>query len=169
MIAEDDTFYDEKMSEEIRRTFKTIPQNADFAVFLYIPSLSSFKNCGEIWCEIEPRSFRGTQLYYLTPKAARILLNTALPLVMQVDGYLSYVIGTDNDLKGYAWNRNPYSLKNTFNDPTSAIVHNFHFKRFMPNSDWPYIIFIILLLSLIIFSLVCGFKKYPKKKCKKGK
>ena len=167
MVAEDDTYFSDKIINEIRRTFKTIPKDADFVAILYNNLLSGFENCKKIWCKIsKPREIRGTQLYYVTPKAAKVLLKHAFPLVTQIDAHIGYVIGSDKDLNGYAWNRSFYTLPEVLADP-STIGRPLNIKRLLPDENWPYIILIIIIVGLIIYAIVCSLRRCSKKSHKK--
>ena len=165
MVAEDDVKYTSKIVNEIRQIFPTIPKDADFVSFLYLNSISSFDKCKEFWCRItKPRQIRGLQLYFVTPKAAKVLLKHAFPIVAQIDAYIGYVIGGDDNLNSYAWKRNPYDFFTA--NSQSTIGHPFSFKRILPSQNWPYFIILIFVISLIIYVIVCSLKKCTKKRRK---
>ena len=166
IVTEDDILLSEKNRKEIRRIYKHIPVNSNFAALLYIPSLSSWVNCSNNWCEIHTRGIRGTQMYYITPNGAKMLLKHAFPITMQVDAYISYVCGTNNNMNGYMWKRNP-SIS-TIGE--SFIGHDFNIKKFLPESNEFYVLVILIVLILVALAYL-GYSKdcdsYCKRKCRK--
>jgi glycosyl transferase family 25 len=167
IVTEDDILLSEKNRKEIRRIYKNIPVNSNFTSLLYIPSLSSWHKCEkDNWCEIHTRGIRGTQMYYITPKGAKMLLKHALPITMQVDAYISYICGTNKDMNGYMWKRNPNI--NTIGE--SFIGHDLNIRKFLPESNTFYISIILIALILIALAYL-GYSKdcnsYCKRKCRK--
>ena len=107
IVVEDDHYQlADWQLKELRRAYQTIPENTHFASILYINALTSLSKCKDEWCDMKPRSFRGTQLYYISPKAAKILLHYAFPITVQVDAYISYILSQNKDLNNYVWGRN---------------------------------------------------------------
>ena len=164
IVVEDDVSkFNENQVLELTKAYQSIPENADFASLLYINTLTtSGKDKKGDWGKIQPREFRGTQLYYITPKAASILLKYAFPISAQVDGYMSYILPY-YDLNSYVWDRNFWNLSQAL--PSSTLEHALTFKKFLPESNLFYIVVIICVVILLVLSII-GFTRNP---CKKKK
>ncbi len=163
VIEDDVSKFNENQVLELTKAYQSIPENADFASLLYINTLTtSGKDKKGDWGKIQPREFRGTQLYYITPKAASILLKYAFPISAQVDGYMSYILPY-YDLNSYVWDRNFWNLNQAIFP--STLEHSITFKKFLPESNLFYIVVIICVVILLILSII-GFTRNP---CKKRK
>ena len=164
IVVEDDVpKFNEIQVTELINAYQSIPENADFASLLYINSLTkNGKDKEGEWGKIQPREFRGTQLYYITPKAASILLKYAFPISAQVDGYMSYILPY-YDLNSYVWDRNFWNLSQAL--PSSTLEHALTFKKFLPESNLFYIVVITCVVILLVLSII-GFTRNP---CKKRK
>ena len=169
LIAEDDPLYSEKSLQDILHTYQRIPVDSDFASIVYNPLLSHDSECDDLWCKIKPRSWYGMQLYYITPKTARILLENAFPIITQIDSYISHNIGntlpnTSSALKVYAsqkkipWTRSSGSVLN----------HPANIKKFLPESNIFWYIFLGVVVTLIISLVILWTRKCPDK-CGKRK
>lgn len=72
--------------------------------FMSIENLTGlFKGTGYIE---NLKQFTGLQIYYISPKAAKILLKECLPIHVQVDWYIYYMSHKYNDIFGYTSNYN---------------------------------------------------------------
>jgi glycosyl transferase family 25 len=119
---------------------------------LYINTLTtSGKDKKGDWGKIQPREFRGTQLYYITPKAASILLKYAFPISAQVDGYMGYILPY-YDLNSYVWDRNFWNLSQAAQP--STLEHLMTFKKFLPESNLFYIVVITCVVILLVLSII---------------
>ena len=166
VISEDDTFYTPKHLKEIEWVFPSIPADADFAAIIYINFLTTLKPSPSTtqWGEIQTREFHGTQLYYITPRFCKELLKDALPIVTQIDAYVSYVLGVNENFKGYAWKRNPAPLLDI--DAPSTLDHFVNIKKFLPESNGFYYIFAVVVIFLIIGLIIVSTRKCSKTKKK---
>ena len=163
VIEDDVSKFNENQVLELTKAYQSIPENADFASLLYINTLTtSGKDKKGDWGKIQPREFRGTQLYYITPKAASILLKYAFPISAQVDGYMGYILPY-YDLNSYVWDRNFWNL-NQLIQP-STLDHLEAFKKYLPESNLFYIVVITCVVILLVLSII-GFTRNP---CKKKK
>jgi len=164
IVIEDDVpKFSKSQVSELIKAYQSIPENADFASLLYINALTtSGKDKKGDWGKIRPREFRGTQLYYITPKAASILLKYAFPISAQVDGYMSYILPY-YDLNSYVWDRNFWNLRQAI--PPSTLEHAMTFKKHLPESNLFYFVVITCVVILLVLSII-GFTRNP---CKKRK
>ena len=164
IVIEDDVpKFSKNQVPELIKAYQSIPENADFASLLYINSLTkNSKDKKGDWGKIQPRAFYGAQLYYITPKAASILIKYAFPISSQVDGYMSYILPY-YDLNSYVWDRNFWNL-NQLIQP-STLDHLEAFKKYLPESNLFYIVVIICIIILLVLSII-GFTRNP---CKKKK
>ena len=163
VIEDDVSKFNENQVLELTKAYQSIPENADFASLLYINTLTtSGKDKKGDWGKIQPREFRGTQLYYITPKAASILLKYAFPISAQVDGYMGYILPY-YDLNSYVWDRNFWNLSQAIFP--STLEHAMTFKKFLPESNLFYIVVITCVVILLVLSII-GFTRNP---CKKKK
>jgi len=167
IVSEDDTFYTPKHSKEIGWVFPSIPSDADFASLIYINAITTLKPSPPTtqWGEIQTREFRGTQLYYITPRFCKELLQDALPVVTQIDAYISYILGTNENFKGYAWKRNPEPLFS--NDAASTLEHGFYIKKFLPESNKFYYIFAVVVMFLVIGLIIVAIRKCSRNRKKR--
>lgn len=162
IVVEDDVSkFSEIQVSELIKAYQSIPENADFASLLYGNTLTtSGKDKEGDWGKIQPREFRGTMLYYITPKAASILLKYAFPISAQVDGYMSYILPY-YDLDSYVWDRNFWNLNQLL--PPSTMNHLQAFKKYLPESNLFYIVVITCVVILLVLSII-GFTRNPCKK-----
>ena len=169
LVAEDDQLYSEKSLQDILHTYQRIPVDSDFASIVYIPLLSHDSECDDLWCKIKPRSWYGTHLYYITPKTARILLENAFPIITQVDSYISHNIGntlpnTSSALKAYASQKKiPFTRSYG-----SLLNHPPNIKKFLPESNIFWYIFLGVVVTLIISLVILWTRNCPDK-CGKRK
>lgn len=140
----------------------TIPRDADFASIVYLP-FADRSCCDRGWCSIQPRiGFGGTQMYYVTPRGASILLEQALPVVSQIDVYIGYVANTRDDFKAVFYEKEYFTKFTFFREyHASTIGHNIEIKKFLPENNWFYIGWTALIFIWAIFSVRgrCNKKK----------
>jgi glycosyl transferase family 25 len=169
LVAEDDQLYSDKSLQDILHTYQRIPLDADFASIVYIPTITYGSECKDLWCKIKPRSWYGTHLYYITPKTARILLENALPIITQVDSYINHNIGnvlpnTSSALKTYVSRKNiPFTRSSG-----SVLKHSGNVKKFLPESNIFWYIFLGIVVTIIISLVILWTRKCPDK-CGKRK
>lgn len=152
----------------MHRAINTIPTNADFASIVYLP-FADRSCCDRGWCNIQPRiGFGGTQMYYITPRGASILLQQALPVVSQIDVYIGYVANTRDDFKAVFYEKEYFTQYEFWSEyHASTIGHNVEIKKFLPESNWFYLGW----TALILVWAVCTIRGrcYQKKKSYRSK
>lgn len=147
IVVEDDVHLDARHAEAV----KSIPPGVDFASIVYLP-FADRSSCDHGWCSIHPRiGFGGTQMYYVTPRGAAILLEQALPVVSQIDVYIGYVANT-RDFYAVFYEKEFFTKFSFFREyHTSTIGHNVEIKKFLPEGNF----FYICCTALIFIWAVC--------------
>jgi len=169
LIAEDDPLYSEKSLQDILHVYQRIPVDAEFASIVYLPGLSYVSECKDLWCKIKPRSWYGTQLYYITPKTARILLENALPIITQVDSYINHNIGNVLPNTSSALNSYVSQKKIPFTRSSGSVLnHSANIKKFLPESNIFWYIFLGFVVVMVIILVILFSRKCPDK-CDKRK
>jgi len=151
IVLEDDV----RMDKEFMQTaVSRIPDGVDHAAIVYLP-FADRSDCGSYWCNIQPRKgFGGTQMYYITPRGASILLEQALPIVSQIDVYMGYVANTRNDFVSVFYKQEFFSTYEFWSEfSSSTIGHNIEIKKFLPESNWFYVLSTVLFISCIFRSI----------------
>ena len=132
IVVEDDVHLDARHAEAV----KSIPPGVDFASIVYLP-FADRSSCDHGWCAIQPRmGFGGTQMYYVTPRGAGILLEQALPVVSQIDVYIGYVANTRKDFYAVFYEKEFFTKFSFFREyHASTIGHNVEIKKFLPENN----------------------------------
>ena len=158
VVIEDDMHFDDSIQQSLQGSYNEIPENADFAALMYIPTSNIGWSAGKIidkeWRQMDI-GFSGFQTYYMTPTAAKTLLENAFPMSNHVDVYAAYVASLHrDDMHWYTSRHNPYTLGAFLRDNwRSSIGHsNFRIKKYMPNGNWFYYTFILLFIISLIFA-----------------
>jgi len=158
IVIEDDVRLDANF---MHKAIDSIPPDADFASIVYLP-FADRSCCDRGWCKIQPRiGFGGTQMYYVTPRGASILLEQALPIVSQVDVYIGYVSNTREDFKGVFYEQEYFTQFQFWTEyHKSTIGHDIEIKKFLPENNWFYLGWsaLIILWALISFRIGCSKK-----------
>lgn len=164
VVVEDDMFFSKKIQKTLRSIYSNIPENTDFAALMYIPTSDIGWEKGKVvdrnWRRMDV-GFSGFQTYYITPAAAQTLLQNAFPMSSHVDVYAAYVASLHrDDMNWYTSRYNPYTLAAFLKDNwKSSIGHaNLNIKKYMPNTNWFYIIVVVLFTVSLIFA----FRRYRK-------
>jgi len=158
VVVEDDMFFNAGIQNTLRNIYSKIPDNADFAALVYIPTSEIGWAKGKVvdadWRQMDI-GFSGFQTYYITPVAARTLLQNALPMANHIDVYAAYVASLHReDMYWYTSRHNPYTLGAFLRDNwKSTIGHaNLNLKKYMPNNNWFYIITALVLIICLVFA-----------------
>lgn len=164
IVLEDDV----RMDKDFMLTaISRIPAGADHAAIVYLP-FADRSDCGKYWCSVQPRQgFGGTQMYYITPRGASILLEQALPIVSQIDVYMGYVANTREDFVSVFYKQEFFSTYEFWSEfSSSTIGHDIEIKKFLPESNWFYVFSTVLFISCI-FGSVRAIQQYIKKDTRK--
>lgn len=151
IVLEDDV----RMDKDFMHTaISRIPAGVDHAAIVYLP-FADRSDCGTYWCKVHARQgFSGTQMYYITPRGASILLEQALPIVSQIDIYIGYVANTRKDFVSVFYKQEFFSTYEFWNEfSSSTIKHDIEIKKFMPESNWFYVLSTVLFISCIFGSI----------------
>ena len=165
IVVEDDVRLDTKF---MHTALKSIPKDVDFASIVYLP-FADRSCCDRGWCNIQPRiGFGGTQMYYVTPHGASVLLEQALPVVSQIDVYIGYVANTRPDFKAVFYEKEYYTQYQFWTEfHASTIGHSIEIKKFLPENNWFYLGWTALILFWAVVTLHKQCK--PKKKSYRSK
>lgn len=126
--------------------------NWDFVYLGYLDSyviFNMFSNPKEIISRIQNITFC-THSYLINRKGAEILLNKALPIVDQIDSYISFM-SIANYANIYKSNEILFIQNNII---TSSTCDTFSIKPYITQWNDEFIIYIIILIILIIFMLL---------------
>jgi len=105
----------------------------------------------------------GTHAYIINKNGAKKLIQSALPIVDQIDSYISYMAITRN--------LNAYTLKNKYffqnNITNSTIQTDYSIRPFITQHEDTTLKFIItfIIILLIFFILLCAFYNFTKFNC----
>lgn len=163
IVLEDDV----RMDKEFMQTaVSRIPPGVDHAAIVYLP-FADRSECDGYWCNIQPRKgFGGTQMYYLTPRGASILLEQALPIVSQIDVYIGYVANTRDDFKSVFYKMEYFTTYEFWTEfGSSTIDHNIEIKKFLPDSNMFYVLNTVVYICCL-FSTIMAIQKSVKNKLK---
>ncbi len=109
------------------------------------------------------------QLYYITPKTARILLENALPIITQVDSYINHNIGNVLPNTSSALNSYVSQKKIPFTRSSGSVLnHSANIKKFLPESNIFWYIFLGFVVVMVIILVILFSRKCPDK-CDKRK
>ena len=161
IVLEDDV----RMDKDFMHTaISRIPAGVDHAAIVYLP-FADRSDCGTYWCNVQPRKgFGGTQMYYITPRGARILLEQALPIVSQIDVYMGYVANTREDFVSVFYKQEFFSTYEFWSEfSSSTIGHDIEIKKFLPESNVFYVISTVLFISCI-FGTIRAIQQSIKRK-----
>lgn len=136
----------------LQNAIQQIPEHVDHASIIYFPWVGS-ADCTDTWCTPKNRnSVFGTQMYYVTPKGASILLEQALPIVSPVDIFILYVANTRSDFNSVFYKTSFFPFYQPIvQEMQSTIGRHVSIKKIaMPESNIYYIIFLLILLIACI-------------------
>lgn len=160
IVVEDDVRLEANF---MHTAIENIPQNTDFASIVYLP-FADRSCCDHGWCSIQPRiGFGGTQMYYITPRGASILLEQALPIVSQIDVYIGYVANTRADFKAVFYEKEYFTQYQFWSEyHASTIGHTIEIKKFLPENNFFYLGWTALILIWAGVTLcTCKQKQKP--------
>ena len=148
IVLEDDVRMDKDF---MHAAISRIPDNVDHAAIVYLP-FADRSECAEYWCKVQPRiGFGGTQMYYITPRGAKILLEQALPIVSQVDVYIGYVANTRDDFVSVFYKMEHFTQYEFWSEfSSSTIGHDLEIKKFLPESNLFYVFISLLFITCIL-------------------
>lgn len=145
---------------KILNNYRSIPNGTDFASILNLDAALRHSRCVDKWCSIDSRrDLLGTQMYYITPKAAQVLLDDAFPIVTDVDVYMSYVLSL-HTLKTNPTEPSLHALihkdKNYIDMHSSVInrVGDASIKKILPDNNGFYITIGVVFIVLIILCII---------------
>jgi len=154
VVVEDDMFISDTKAVKIRNAMAHIPTGVDFASIVYLPALSNASVCGAKWCPIK-YGFAGTQIYYVTPRGARILLQEALPVVTHVDAYIGFVSATHPSFRAVRWAEKIYTVIDMVRDhSTSTLKHTVQIRKILPHGNTPYVVVALVVVALVTWASV---------------
>ena len=154
VVVEDDIFICNTKAAQIRNAVAHIPKACDFASIMYIATTSTMRGCSGKWCTIAA-GFAGMQMYYITPRGARILLREAFPIVSHIDAYVGLMNDTVPSFRAVRWSQPIYTLANMIRDSSiSTLGHTMQIRKFLPDSNVFYVFVSICFAALIVWASV---------------
>lgn len=147
VVLEDDVRMDKAF---MHTAISRIPPDVDHAAIVYLP-FADRSECDEYWCKVQPRmGFGGTQMYYITPRGANILLEQALPIVSQIDVYIGYVANTRDDFRSVFYKMEHFTSYEFWSEfGQSTIGHDIEIKKFLPESNAFYALSTVVFISCV--------------------
>ena len=157
---------------KIIQTFENMPTDKSLHLmsFIYINSGFVTQKWKHIsynsdWYSISNRNFGGTQMYYLTPEGAQILLNHVFPINVHIDAYIAYLASVPSfKFNAIFLKKNILPISNElFSSLDNTINHTFTIKQLLPEENIYYYLFILALIMIFIFQyLRCRKSKSSK-------
>jgi GR25 family glycosyltransferase involved in LPS biosynthesis len=174
MVIEDDIDLTPRKRAQVAEAVENIPGACDYASIMYLPATfmllpNNGQGCADgaqKWCDIKLGLYGhfGTQMYYVTPRGAAILLEQALPIVTHIDVYIAAVSSTRADFTGLRWRENIYSTINMIEDNESSTlehpVSNGLLRKRLPSSNAFFIAVMVAVLALVVWSVTITVKYY---------
>jgi len=159
IILEDDVDVTGTICKNFNRFIELIPEDCDLLSLMYIKNDSTPSSLDKKHYKyINDPYFMGTQAYYLTPKAAEVLIKYALPITMHIDMYIASC-SSQGIINAYAVRKRLYSSREQMSDfMGSRIKHKFYFKKLLPNSNTPYTLSLILSVLFVIIFIYCIYR-----------
>ena len=161
VVIEEDVMFSTNAQKYIRKVFPLIPKKCDMLSLLYTVK-GKTKSRGLVFSEIQGE-LNGALCYLITPKAAKIFLKYAFPIVTQFDLYLGIILTLDANVKGYILNKKLSSNFSIFLDNFSTDVQKFAVKKYLPSTNLFYVIVLSLVLLLVILCIWLIWKLSKKK------
>lgn len=154
VVVEDDMFICKTKAAQIQNAMAHLPKDVDFASIMYSPVLSNTRLCGAKWCPVK-HGFAGMQMYYVTPRGARILLREALPVVTHVDAYIGFVSATHPSFRAVRWAERIYTLTDMLQDHAkSTLGHTVQIRKLLPHGNAFYVMGALIVIALIAWASV---------------
>ena len=157
IIIEDDMHFSDKKADSIREAYRTLPTDTNYASIVHLPwPASNIIISNKSYEKISSRDMlAGTQMYFITPRGAEILLREAFPIVTHIDVYISYMSSVyPEELNGTFYTKPLYSFFEFIRDDmTSTIKHKSYIKKMLPESNTFYLctfVFIFMLITTIV-------------------
>lgn len=160
VIVEDDMYLTASRQRRIKKAVSQIPKDCDFAGIMYVPTLKIITKKTRQWCDVET-SYAGTQLYYLTPRGACILLQNALPVVVHIDHYIGYAAASVPEFRALYWKEQIYTFSAFFADNFNSTIATagFSIRKALPHGNTFYIIWMLLVVVLFSWAITAQFRK----------
>ena len=174
VVIEDDIELTPRKRAQVAEAIEDVPETCDYASIMYLPPTfmllpNNGQGCADgaqRWCGIRLGTYGhfGTQMYYVTPRGAAILLEQALPIVTHVDVYIAAVSSTRADFKALRWRENIYTVADMIKDnEDSTLEHplsNGLLRKRLPSSNAFFIAIIVVVLAVVVWSIVITVKYY---------
>lgn len=154
VVVEDDMYVTDRIAKMLKGIGKRIPRKADFVGLVHLPwpfSQAKRTKYDDHFYRIDTRYFAGLQMYYLTPRGAKVLLRHAFPIVSHPDVLVSYVASTEPSFVGLFPKEDLYMLFPFLKDNmVSTLRHRPQIKKFLPDSNWFYVVWLAAMLVLVV-------------------
>ena len=175
VVIEDDIELTPRKRAQVAEAIEDIPASCDYASIMYLPATFMLlpingQGCtdgAQRWCDIKLGLYGhfGTQMYYVTPRGAAILLEQALPVVTHVDVHIAAVSSTRADFKALRWRENIYTIwdmlkasaGSTIKHPDTGVI-----RKRLPSTNWVYLVIFLVVLALIVWASVLTARCYGK-------
>ena len=165
IVVEDDMFVTEENAKIIQQAYAEIPKDSHYASIIHLPwPGSKLYNPNHTYQPIDSReAIAGCQMYYITPKCAKLFLKHVYPIVSHADVFVAYMAVVFPEIKAvYYANAKLYPLFNFLRDDfASTIKHDKYIKKILPESNSFYICILIINIIMVtsIIILLCTRNK----------
>ena len=157
IVVEEDFVIPLQKQDILKRALADIPHDASFMSLAYIRAGQTF-NFNETFDRMLGPGWGGTQCYWIAPTGAALLLQHALPIWTQVDLFIGIQAYLHGKFKAYVLRERLYPLISVVMDNAFSQVQSFAVKKYMPRSNWFYIVICIILVLYLICDFAWRFK-----------
>ncbi len=152
VVIEEDFVIPLQKHDILTTALANVPKNASFVSLAYIRAGQTFNFNGSFDRMLGP-GWGGTQCYWIAPAGAALLLQQALPIWTQVDLFIGIQAYLQGEFNAYVLKERLYPLINVVVDNAFSQVQSFAVKKYMPRSNW----FYIVIVTILILYLICDF------------
>ena len=158
-VIEEDYVIPQNREQFVASAIQHVPDDAVFASLAYIRAGQTY-NHDNLYDRMLGPDWGGTQMYWIAPTGAQLLLKHALPIWTQVDLYIGIQAYLADSFKAYVLKERLYPILNVVIDNAFSQVQSFAIKKYLPRNNKFYIILIVVLIYLLC-DFAWRFKWWP--------
>lgn len=147
-VIEEDYVIPHNKQGIVKQALSSLPSDAVFVSMAYIRAGQTFNYNAQFDRMLGP-DWGGTQMYWISPAGANMLLDQALPIWTQVDLYIGIQAYLNDNLKAYVLNERLYPILNVVLDNAFSQVQSFAIKKYLPRNNLFYIVLVVVLVYLL--------------------
>jgi GR25 family glycosyltransferase involved in LPS biosynthesis len=164
IVIEDDVKINCSKCKIMSKYLEKKPKDCDFLSLMNIRNKSVKSQYDtEYFKYINDPYFMGAQVYYITPRAAKIIIKYSLPITMHIDMYVSSC-SAQGLIKGYAIKENLYDISDQLYDLGGSLInHKFFIKKTLPNNNTFYYLIVIFIFIIVTTNIALIVNKLKNK------